>query len=221
MVNYFRNLLEELVIRFQKVPEEFVREAHVRPLPFFAQDPIEELKTNPESKELYEKYFSDKTSFEKIIDSACGMYCLKMILKFVKDLTPSTVELAKECMDSGGYVIEENGRLSGMVYKPFKEFIKSKFNLDSEVCSFLSITRIKYEISHRNFVIASVHWDIKDSKNSPKFKGGHLVVITGYDLESLYLNNPGGYENSSQMNYRISFADFKKFFASRGIVILN
>ncbi|MFZ1250289.1 MAG: hypothetical protein WAR37_02480 [Candidatus Microsaccharimonas sp.] len=57
--------------------------------------------------------------------------------------------------------------------------------------------------------------------DNPNKKGGHLVLVLGYDLDKrlLYLYNPSGFETYTQEYASISFKDFKKFFGGRGIVI--
>lgn len=46
-------------------------------------------------------------------------------------------------------------------------------------------------------------------------------LATGYDLDKklLYINNPSGHKTETQDHAKVSFDDFEKFFAHKGIVI--
>jgi len=111
---------------------------------------------------------------------------------------------------------------SGLQYKEFCIFAKEKFKLTARPVSILTLNQIKYEISKKNFVIISVHPDIRHPESVPPSQGGHLVLVVGYDdqKQGVYIHNPSGYEsNNSQSNAFISYKNFHKFFANRGIVI--
>ena len=209
ILNLFSNIFTELKVFFSTLPLFKLLQ-----LPFYPQDPDAERK-------FVSKHKLSESEFSKWIDSACGMFCLKMILKKKLNKEFSVIDLVDDSMKFGTYKILEDGKLSAMVYEPFAKFIKNKFGLGSKVCRFLSMRRIKYELSKDNFVIASVHWDIKDQLRNPPFKGGHLVVITGYSEKErcFFINNPTGIKNISQVNYKITYNNFKKFFARRGIIV--
>lgn len=71
--------------------------------------------------------------------------------------------------------------------------------------------------------MASVSPHIKKPKQFNSKKGGHLILILGYDLDKkiLYLHNPSGIYRESQEYAEVSFKDFKKFFDFKGIVICS
>ncbi len=212
--NKIKNLISEVLCRFI----DFPKEKHFD-VPFFAQDAEAESRFGS-------SYPLEKRDFELWVDSACGMFCLKMFLaKMRPEVLPiSVIDLAKEAMDYGAYFIGTDRKLSALKYAPFSTFIKHKFNINSEVCSILTHRRIKYELSKGNLVIASVHWDIKHIHTpllNPPFKGGHLVLVVGYSEfeKSFYINNPSGLKEISDKDAKISYSDFSKFFAGRGIIL--
>lgn len=212
MVNYFTDLVSEVISRVTPIKPEVHKD-----IPFFAQDPEAE-SAYPSALPL------EKRDYDLWVDSACGMFCLKMILKYKFNKDYSVIDLAKEAMDNyGAYFVGTDRKLSAMKYAPFKTFIKHKFNINSDVCSILTTRKIKHELSIGNLVIASVHWDIKDPNRTPPFKGGHLVLITGYSEPEkvFYMNNPSGLKGISDKDAKISYRDFSKFFAGRGIIIQN
>jgi hypothetical protein len=156
--------------------------------------------------------------------NTCGMSCLKSILKYTHGLDFPTIQLARRCAAFGGYKQNQND-IEGLYYQPFVDFIKADFNLDARVSSNLTISDIISEIANQNFVIVSVHPSIRDPHTIPMRKGGHLVLVTGYNLEdqsgALYVHDPSGYYLKSQQYALISLGDFNKFFANRGIIIDN
>lgn len=161
-----------------------------------------------------------KEEYELWSWNSCGMACLKMLLsyKFKKDFP--LVELGKKCQKYGGYVSKE-GRLDGLFYKPFIEFIKKDFNLLSKVKSPMVLEDIINALDKNKLVIASVSNEIRNPRSEPYQRGGHLVLVVGYDFSRrlLYLHNPSGYWKESQEYASISFEDFNKFFSYRGFTI--
>ena len=157
------------------------------------------------------------------------MACLKMILESEGLKSPPVVSLGKQCMKYGGYKIDKTAyekddykhSIDGLYYKPFVVFIKKEFNIDSKIVSPLVLEEILENISKGNLVIASVSQRIRVPSNDPVCRGGHLVLVVGYDLPSktLLLHNPSGLPNESQEYAKISFKDFEKFFVHRGVVI--
>lgn len=155
----------------------------------------------------------------------CGMACLKSILKYVRGLDVPSITLAKKCATYGGYQTSGISIHKGLRYKPFTVFIGREYGLTSRFSTNLSVRNIVTEIAKENFVIASVSSSIRDHRSTPRRKGGHLVLITGYNLqkgkESLTYHDPSGFYLRSQRNVSISLSDFNKFFARRGIIIEN
>lgn len=153
----------------------------------------------------------------------CGMACLKMILVYKKIKNYPLIILAKKCASYGGYIPREN-EIEGLIYQPFCTFVRKEFGLEAKIAPFLSVSRIKAELSKGNFVMVSVNPNIRDVTNeTPLHKNGHLVLVIGYDesKKCLFIHNPSGYYNQSQEHYTISENDFKRFFGKRGLVILN
>lgn len=168
-------------------------------------------KSGAKSPEEYE-YWSWNT---------CGMACLKMILYVKTGKEHKTIELANKCEEYGGYI--QNGeKIDGLFYIPFKEFLMKELKLEAKVFRFfLTVGRIKRELKTGNYMIASVNSSIRKPDHEPEHKGGHLVLVTGFDdtKKTLFLHNPSGFFGVSQENWEITERDFKKFFAGRGILI--
>lgn len=152
--------------------------------------------------------------------SGCGMACLKMILarrheQIIPLVTLGKLSLAYDCYD---LPLEAS---AGLKYAPFVRFLKQEFSIVTKVAPTLPSAQIVYELAHGNYVMASVSPMIRDPSSQPTTRGGHVVLIVGYDLgkRGFYLHNPSGDSPASQAFAYVSFDEFKKFFNGRGVVI--
>lgn len=152
--------------------------------------------------------------------SGCGMACLKMILACETGKTIPLVTLGKKCSEYGGYVMPLE-KTNGLVYKPFAQFVEREFGLQTIVMPVMLCQDIIEALAHESYVIASVNAAIRDVNSKPKAKGGHLVLVVGYDRNKqiFYLHNPSGTSPKTQEYAEVSFRDFKKFFSGRGIIV--
>lgn len=157
------------------------------------------------------------------------MACLKMILFKGFNKEYKTVGLGKGCERYGGYKVhiesfnkgEYLTSIEGLFYKGFCKYIEKEFGLNGKIKNLLTINEICLAIGNGKDVIASVSPRIRNKEDSVVKKGGHLVLITGYDLinKKISIHNPSGYFRKSQEDYWLTFKEFNKFFANRGIII--
>lgn len=152
--------------------------------------------------------------------NACGMACLKMLLVHKKNLLIPLVTLAKECLRYGGYRLPLETS-PGLFYRPFCTFVKAKYGLRAKPISALTITEITHILSRRGYVIASVDPTIRTPEHTSSQKGGHLVLIIGYNKneQALYLHNPSGSNATNQSFVKLTYKQFHKFFANKGIAV--
>jgi len=148
------------------------------------------------------------------------MACTKMVLAKQLGRTIPLVELGKKCAEYGGYPSLQPGS-AGLLYAPYVRFLKAEYDLHAKITSPLLLMEIVDTLSDGDFIIASVSPMIRKPTSKPETKGGHLILMTGYDLDKkvFYLHNPSGIDAASQEYAEVSFTDFKKFFSGRGIVI--
>jgi hypothetical protein len=152
--------------------------------------------------------------------SGCGMACTKMILASKTGKVIPLVELGKTCATYGGYRMPLETS-PGLFYKPYVSFVDQEFNWKARVVEGMLQNELMHELGKGNFVIAGVSPRIRDPKSKSILKGGHLILMLGFDKakRKLYLHNPSGTSKGTQEYAAVSFDDFRKFFSERGIVI--
>ena len=150
--------------------------------------------------------------------NGCGMACLKMILAVSGQVVP-LVELGKASVKHGVYQLPLEDS-PGMFYKPFVKFIEQEYGIHSKSNSSLTIAEIKRTLSKDGFIIASVTPEIRFPELTPTKRGGHLVLLIGFDDEKnvFYLHNPSGYKGT-QENVEVAYDKFSQFFDHKGIEI--
>jgi len=152
----------------------------------------------------------------------CGMACLKMILAHMTGIVYPTVTLARQALVYRAYTIND-AEISDLFYVPLCKYVKEKFAIEAHTKRHLTIQDILTQLEKRNYVIASVNSSIREENLNfePAHKGGHLVLLTGYDQsrETLTYHDPSGYFGRTQIHRMIDAKDFERFFAERGIVV--
>ncbi len=151
----------------------------------------------------------------------CGMASVAMALGYFKNLKIKPAELAEDALKHNVY-LEDPNEISAMRYAEFAKWI-CKYDLNAEIYTRLSIQGIRYALSKKRLVIVSVNPNIRGYDTaSQDQKGGHLIIVTGYDLSkgNLSFNNPSGFVSSNtQIGHTLSVKDFSAYYAGRGIVV--
>lgn len=194
------------------------------------------------SKELAERFVKDdaflrgdprwresgaETSGEYVFwaPKLCGMACFSMILQSLSFPTPKLVKLGKMAMAAGCYLKnpKDTKRLIGLIHAPFLKFAK-KFGFGGKLIWHIGPNVVAHEILQKNFVIASVSYEIRMKGARPKDKTGHLVLAHGFKvlggkITGFYINNPSGFYGESQENNFVAAEDFINCFSGRIIVL--
>ncbi len=151
----------------------------------------------------------------------CGMASTAMALSHFHSKNIKPALLAEEALQHNVYT-ENTVEISAMKYREFAKWIK-KYDLRADVYTRLSMKGIQYALSNDGLVIISVNPNIRGyTTASLDQKGGHLVLVTGYDLDkkTISINNPSGFvSNNTQVNHELSYKQFLSYFAGRGIVL--
>lgn len=166
----------------------------------------------------FEKYWQDsgaasEEEYEFWRRNVCGMACLKMILKHWQGKEHRLIELAKKAAEYKAYFPDKaqylDGRhvIPGLFYKAFARFVKSEFGLKVLTTNWLSIPRIKWELSRGNLVMASV--------KTPRNKR-HLVLVIGYDEDQgiIMVNDPEEENGKKELIENV----FREAYNGRGYV---
>jgi len=152
----------------------------------------------------------------------CGMASAAMALSHFKNKDIKPVVLAEDALSHNVYHEEEDGTLSSMKYREFAEWI-GKYNLKATVLSRLNVRGIQFALTNEKLVMISVNPDIREYETASQTqKGGHLVIVTGYnkDERTIIINNPSGFvSNNTQIGHTISLKVFNKYYAGRGIIL--
>jgi len=151
--------------------------------------------------------------------TTCGMACTAMALRFFNDQPVEVITLAKDALTHDVYKVD-GSELSSMHYREYADWVK-KYRLKAVVYSRLSIAGIQKLLSSGHLVIVSVNPNVRGFETANnKQKGGHLVLLTGYNklTKTITLHNPSGFvSNNSQVNQTLSTGDFISHYAGRGI----
>jgi hypothetical protein len=167
---------------------------------------------------------TSQEQYVKWVFTMCGMACTAMVLKYFKHTSVLPVVLAEDAILSHVYQTHADGTLSGMRYFEFTKWVQ-KFDIQAYTITRLDIRGIQSALAHNKLVIVSVNPNIRGLETvSTTQRGGHLVLITGYDLvkATLTINNPSGFSSTNtQHQHTISVSSFSKYYARRGIILSN
>ncbi|WP_085337001.1 C39 family peptidase [Serratia marcescens] len=160
----------------------------------------------------------DRAEYIEWANHVCGMACLKMVLGHRDGETPPLLELARRSLPYGAYV-REGERIKGLIYAPFVEYVREQFALQAEVKVGLDAADVPALLSECRYFIASVHPAIRRPESTPPHRGGHLVLITAADAQSVTFHNPSGDSPATRERVCLPLSRFSPFFAGRGIAI--
>lgn len=150
----------------------------------------------------------------------CGMACTAMCIKFFLHKSVLPITLAEDALLHGVYK-RSSEDISAMNYREYAAWVHH-FNLLAQVNTRLSFRGICYAIANGKLAIVSVNPRIREKTCAPKEKGGHLVLAIGYNKanRTITIHNPSGFvSNGSHMGHTLSFKEFEKYYAGRGIII--
>lgn len=162
---------------------------------------------------------SSQEEFIEWANHVCGMCCLKMVLAATSGNVVPILNLTQKSLPYGAYV-RDGENIKGLIYAPFVEFVRKELSLSAQVKVGISAKDIAGELENHRFFIASVHPSIRKPESLPPHKGGHLVLVTRADAQSVTFHNPSGHDIFSQQDVTLSVDAFSRFFAGRGISLV-
>lgn len=149
---------------------------------------------------------------------ACGMACLRMVLLHRDGHAPPLLELLHGVRQAGGYVEGTDGSVRGLVYAPFVEYVHDHYGLNAQVRTDLDTSVLRGELARGRMVLVSVHKEVRRPHLPAPGKGGHLVLVVGYEEGRFHIRNPSGHTPDT-VSAVLTEQEFSSFSAARGIVV--
>ena len=160
----------------------------------------------------------DQETYGRWCTRLCGMACLRMALIARDGHAPSLFTLLEGCLESGGYIEEPGGRVTGLLYRPFADFTRERYQLEADVITGLGTGRMIRELAQGRLVMASVHKEIRRPDRDPPATGGHLVLVTGHASGQVSFRNPSGHTPQAGIA-TLPMPVFDRFAAHRGLAL--
>lgn len=152
-------------------------------------------------------------------DHLCGVACLRMALAARGIAPPRAFDLARALTHRGGYVVQPDGAIRGLIYAPAAAWLRTAHAIAAEVRVDVAAQDIPAMVAGGGLFIASVHPAIRWPERDPPSRGGHLVLVFGAQGGALRFHNPSGHDRAAQNDARLGVGRFARFFAGRGILL--
>jgi len=124
----------------------------------------------------------------------CGIACLRMALLARTGDAPTMFELLDGARKYGAYTEDPaTGAIHGLIYAPFVQYVLDVHPLGAEVHPTLTVPGLLALLDGERLVMASVHKEIRRPENPAPGKGGHLVLVTGRQGDTVHFRNPSGH----------------------------
>ncbi|MCX4869639.1 hypothetical protein OIC43_43165 [Streptomyces sp. NBC_00825] len=110
----------------------------------------------------------------------------------------------------------DTGAIRGLIYAPFAQYVLDVHPLGVEVHPNLTVPGLLGLLDVGRMVMASVHKEIRRPENPAHGKGGHLVLVTGRQGDTVHFRNPSGHTKQAR-TASLPAAEFAEFFGGRGV----
>jgi len=225
LAQLFQDFLWELQARVLHIPEVVVRKDVPYISQFARREDVEAIirkeLTTEDDPHWEQSGAASSSEYAEWSWAMCGMACTAMVLGALESRERKLLDLAKDALQHGVYTRAKNGELSDMKYREFTKWAR-RHGLEARVRARLSVAGVKLALAQGKFPIVSVNPNIRGYKTAPSSKkGGHLVLITGYDQANgvLFLHNPSGFMSKNTQKHKILEKDFLKYHAGRGVIV--
>ncbi|MEU2609925.1 hypothetical protein [Streptomyces albus] len=148
----------------------------------------------------------------------CGLACLQSLLHGWTDIRLPMRELLSKALDRGCYVMEPQGKVQGLIYRPFMAWISSQFGFKCQLVENVPIQKSARAVRPGQALIASVSPEIRDPSTCEPRRGGHLVLIHEVHGRTVRFHNPSGYSHNAD-SASLPMHVFERFHARRGILV--
>ncbi|MEU8545065.1 hypothetical protein AB0C52_34550 [Streptomyces sp. NPDC048717] len=148
----------------------------------------------------------------------CGLACLQSLLHGWTDVRLPMRRLLSQALDWGCYVVEPQGGVQGLIYRPFMAWAGSQFGFECDLVENTPIQESARAVRPGTALIASVSPEIRDPGTHEPRRGGHLVLIHEVHGETVRFHNPSGYSHNAD-SVSLPMHVFERFHAGRGILV--
>lgn len=142
-------------------------------------------------------YYSQLVSGALKFRQDCGVACIKMLCEFHKIETP-TIDRMSELTS---LMVKDNGLTLQQLDSLAKYYGLSTFVIDA------TIQRIKILIDSQTPLVVLIDYEYIPNRWDKKYTGQHFVVVTGYDDNYIYYNDPD-YPNETGKNVKTPITNF-------------
>ncbi|WP_435060121.1 C39 family peptidase [Streptomyces sp. bgisy060] len=161
----------------------------------------------------------DLDTYRRWCGHMCGIACLRMALLARNGDAPTLFALLDGARKYGAYTEDTDGAIHGLIYAPFAQYVHDVHRLHTEVHPTLTVPDLLALLDAGRLVMASVHKEIRRPENPAPGKGGHLVLVTGRQGDTLHFRNPSGHTEQTR-TARLPTAEFAEFFGGRGVSLI-
>ncbi|MEV4336822.1 hypothetical protein [Streptomyces sp. NPDC049590] len=127
-------------------------------------------------------------------------------------------ELLSQALDWGCYVVEPPGKVRGLIYRPFMDWVGSQFGFACRLVENTPIQESARAVRPGRVLIASVSPEIRDPSTREPRRGGHLVLVHEVHGGTVRFHDPSGYSHNAA-SAALPLHVFERFHAGRGILV--
>lgn len=160
----------------------------------------------------------------------CAICCTRTILLAEDRLAPSCEELFEGAQDCHVYQEITDGEdfvgWKGAFHQDFVIFLWMRLRLWAQAERGVDLGFIRQRLFEGYYVLASVHPNIRfpDSRDEPEKKGGHFVLIYGFEIEDeacwfFIMNSAGFVSQFSQVAVRVPNYRLRQLFSGNVILV--
>ncbi len=162
--------------------------------------------------------FDDPQRYRFWARRLCGLACLRSMLGYWQHHVPNASQLLDQAMHHHAYVVAADGSVGGLYYSRFAHWLLEAFGLVVRIYPRNDVSELINGIGPGSMAMASVSPEIRYPSRPNVHQGGHLVLLHGRDTHGIWFHNPSGI-TGTQADVYMPCAQFKRFFANRGMVI--
>jgi hypothetical protein len=160
------------------------------------------------------------------VERACGVACLKMCVEALGGPVRPLLDWARAGVRRGGYLVRQGSdgetHEVGWVHSALVEMARAE-GLAARACP-SAPEEIPAFLRAGQVVIASVSYEAGDDRVAITHRGGHLMVVTGAEIEdgrplAFFVQNPSGRRAELQAGARLEMERFAPAYSGRVILI--